>query len=505
MQNQKRIPKTAQPNILLKGILAILSVCLLGLSGFLSYKFIFSQPSPLESLPNPELTSVDRQVADKIRAMRQETAQKPHSAQSWGNLAMTLDIHDFKQEAMTCYKQAIKLNPNEFRWPYFSAILRCELGAPDALEWFERSRSLKPNYAPLYVRYGQALFNAGHLEKSRELFQRAMTLNDTSSHAYLGLGKIALAQADLSNSRRYLHKALEIDSSHREVHGVLAEVLRRLGEPEKATKELQIAQALPKITPLTDPIYEELIAEGVSAFWYGQRARTYQRRGLTNEAVRELKIALQFSPNSKGYTYLGELLQKLGRLDEAVIYYRKAIAIDPNYYWGINNLAQVLFQMGQVEEAGSWAVRALRLNPRLPEAYITLGTFYIHQGRESEAIAIFRRGLKLTRGVLPVAQHLAWLLATSSKAELRNGEKAVQLAEAVCEKNDFQDAESLDVLAAAYAETGQFSKARTTAQKALALAYANQRNELARQIQSRLRLFETDKPYHIKIAQLNSN
>lgn len=488
---QANDPKGVSRRILISLVL----VSFLGLSGVLSYKFMFSKPNTLESLPNPDLTSVDSRVVEKIRALRREVERNPNVAQLWGNLAMTLHIHDFKLEALPCYKQAIKLDPEEFRWPYYCTIIFSELGAQEAFEWFERSSSLKPDYAPLYLMYGQALFNAGNLEKSREVFHRALTIDETSSHAYLGLGKIALSQDDLLSSQQYLQKALALNPRHREAHGVLAEVLRRLGEPEKATEELQTAQDLPKITPVADPVYEELVDEGISAFWYGERARIYQRKGLTNEAVRELQMALQFAPNPKGYNYLGQLLQQLERFDEAARNYRKAIAMNPNYYMALNNLAQVLFQMDHVEEARTWAERALRLNPRFPEAYITLGTYYMRAGRDSDAIATFRRGLNLTRGVLPIAQRLAWLLATSTHAELRHGRKAVQLAEAVCEKNNYQDAESLDVLAAAYAETGQFPKAIATAQKALKLADSSQQKELADQIQSRLILFQSNKPY----------
>ena len=173
---------------------------------------------------------------------------------------MVLDIHSFKRESIPCYKQAVALNPMEFRWLYFGAIVLNETVSPEALEWFERSNKLDPNYAPLQLHYGQALFNTGHLEKAEKSFEQVVRLLTASSHGYLGLGKIFMARGNLQGSQTHLLKALDLDSKHREVHGVLAEVLRRLGKIDESAKELQIANQLPKIARIDDPLYEELVA-----------------------------------------------------------------------------------------------------------------------------------------------------------------------------------------------------------------------------------------------------
>ena len=115
--------------------------------------------------------------------------------------------------------------------------------------------------------------------------------------------------------------------------------------------------------------------------------------------------------------------------------------------------------------------------------------------REAEAIALFRRGLKLTQGFMPIALRLAWLLSTTPDDGLRNGEEALLLASAVNEKLKSQDAKTLDVLAVAYAETGRFDQAVKAAHKAYKLAASSQQTDLADEIQARLSLFQTNQPY----------
>ncbi|MFQ5823240.1 MAG: tetratricopeptide repeat protein [bacterium] len=470
-------------------------VCIFVIISILTYKIIFSPQSSLELLPDPDLSGMEEQVAKKIQTLRMEVEKNPTSATAWGKLAMNLDIHDLKNESVPCYKQAAAIDATDFRWPYYCAIVLYEMGSRDALEWFERSRSLKPNYVPLHVRLGQALFDAGRLEESSHEFKRAIAADQNTSHAYLGLAQISLSQGDLQNSRQFLQKALEINPQHREVHGLMAAVYRRLNKKEKATNELLLAQQLPKITPVVDSVYKKLEAEGVSALWYRDRGITYFGKGLYEEAIREFQMALQFKPDPRGHNYVGDLLYKLKRYDEAASHYRAAIAMNPNYYLALNNLGQTLFEMDQVAEAIQWVKKSLRLNPRLPDAYINLGTFYRQSARTAEAIAILRRGLKAIRNFPPIALSLARLLATTSEDEFRNGTEALRLAKFVCEKTNFQNTEALDVLATAYAETGQFDRAMRTAQEALGLIDPTRQKELAAQIQSHLKLFKSNKPY----------
>ena len=52
--------------------------------------------------------------------------------------------------------------------------------------------------------------------------------------------------------------------------------------------------------------------------------------------------------------------------------------------------------------------------------------------------------------------NLAWLLATSPEEGIRDGKRAIELAEKACEETEWQDAHIISTLAAGYAETGNF-------------------------------------------------
>jgi cytochrome c-type biogenesis protein CcmH/NrfG len=110
-------------------------------------------------------------------------------------------------------------------------------------------------------------------------------------------------------------------------------------------------------------------------------------------------------------------------------------------------------------------------------------------GKVAEAIQHYREALNVDSNNPVVLNSLAWILATTSKPELRNGEEAVQLATKAVELTDRRLPRFIGTLAAAYAETGQFSKAAQIAQTARILAIlANQPDE-AEQIDKLLSLY----------------
>jgi len=97
------------------------------------------------------------------------------------------------------------------------------------------------------------------------------------------------------------------------------------------------------------------------------------------------------------------------------------------------------------------------------------------------------------QGDLTARNNLAWLLATSPSADLRNGARAVTLAQPLAVLYDSWG--YLDTLAAAQAEAGNFAAASRTERKAVDLAQAQVSPTTLRELEQRLTLFQRDEPY----------
>jgi Flp pilus assembly protein TadD len=152
---------------------------------------------------------------------------------------------------------------------------------------------------------------------------------------------------------------------------------------------------------------------------------------------------------------IGTTLAQQGRLDEAIIYFRKALRIKPDFADAHYSLAMALEAQGILNEAIYHYNQALSIEPNWP---------------------------------LPL-NGIAWILAEHPDPNMRNPRQAVELAEKAARLTNYQDASILDTLAAGYASAGRFDKAVVTAQKALSLALAEGNDQLINHIRKRLEIY----------------
>ena len=261
----------------------------------------------------------------------------------------------------------------------------------------------------------------------------------------------------------------------------MAEVLRRLGKPKAAEAEMRTVRRLPEITPLKDPVYEEVIGEGVSALWFRERGRGYEAKGDLAQAVREYKGALRYKPDASGHAYVGQLLERLNRLPEAMIHFRQAITISPRYIPAYLRLADALARDGKVDEAKGLAQRAARMEPSYPDSYILLSDMQ----NDDEAAATLHRGLRATKGHPYLAMRLSWILSTAPSDSIRDGAEAERLARLAMGRLG-ESAEGLATLAAAFAEQGDFENAIRFARQAISDARQQNNHLLAEEVEKGL-------------------
>jgi cytochrome c-type biogenesis protein CcmH/NrfG len=113
----------------------------------------------------------------------------------------------------------------------------------------------------------------------------------------------------------------------------------------------------------------------------------------------------------------------------------------------------------------------------------------------AHAVGQYREALRLRPDWIEALNNLAWILATSSADDLRNGKEAVALASHAVELTRTNSAGALDTLAAALAETSRFSEAVTALEMAAALVKSNSETSLAAEIQSHLESYKAGKPW----------
>ncbi|MDR1477517.1 MAG: tetratricopeptide repeat protein [Planctomycetaceae bacterium] len=98
------------------------------------------------------------------------------------------------------------------------------------------------------------------------------------------------------------------------------------------------------------------------------------------------------------------------------------------------------------------------------------GNILLSMRRHSDAVKIFEEVIKEDPLDKTTLNNLSWLLSTSTIDMVRNGKRALELAERACELTDYKVAYILSTLAAAHAELGDFKKAVEFSQKSIDLS-----------------------------------
>ncbi len=71
--------------------------------------------------------------------------------------------------------------------------------------------------------------------------------------------------------------------------------------------------------------------------------------------------------------------------------FRKAVAVDPTFAQGYNNLGMLSANRGQLFQAAGYFLKALELDPETVETYFNLATTYLDRGDTKSAITILER------------------------------------------------------------------------------------------------------------------
>ena len=191
---------------------------------------------------------------------------------------------------------------------------------------------------------------------------------------------------------------------------------------------------------------------------------------------------------------LADALGLKGLADEAMLHYEEAIKLVPNYADAYYNRGNILFANGRLDEAIADWEKTLQIQPNHADAHTCLGNALLRQGLRTEALAHYEKALVLAPEDPHSRNNIAWLLATSSDAAIRDGARAVGFANEAVQLSGGREPSFLRTLAAAYAESGRFSEAVAAARQASVIATMQGKTRLANSLEKDLLLYRGHLP-----------
>jgi tetratricopeptide (TPR) repeat protein len=429
--------------------------------------------SELSPVVEPDLSGLDTVVADQLRQARTEmetviadpTAGVDRLAAAYGTLGQLYHAYELLDAAESCYLNASFLSPQNFRWVHLLAdVARIEGDLEEAAARYETAWSLQPYDFAALVRLGGAYTELGRADEAEAAFKTALTLSPGSPSAMAGLGQLALERREFGDAVRYFQAALKAAPEANRLHYSLAMAYRGLGEMEAARRHLDLRGTVGVRPP--DPVVDQLqlLTEGERVHLV--RGRLAFASGRYQEAADEFAAAVAADPGSaRAMVNLGTALGQLGDLDGAIEKYRQALVIDPDQTTAHFNLGSSLVEQDRAAEAIPHLEVVLRSAPYDAEAHLLMARALVASGDDWTSLEHFKRAAELdpanvgavTGGAaalvrlgqfgraesvldaghrrIPdngaIAFALARLLAACPEAEVRDGEKALELARAV--------------------------------------------------------------------------
>jgi tetratricopeptide (TPR) repeat protein len=311
-------------------------------------------------------------------------------------------------------------------------------------------------------------------------WQAALASNPGSWSAHNGLGSVLHERGQSDEAIAHFREAVRLKPDFSTAYYNLGGVLRERGRPDEAMAEFAKAIEI-------QPDYS------AAHYYLGEILRD---NGRVDEAIVHLQKAVQVHPEyAAAHESLGLLYLRTGQTDRALDHLQRALDFRPNDAEDHNNLASVLWKTGHVREAMAHYERALEIRPDYALVHHSLGGLLEQEGRARDAIAHYERALEIDPGYAAASSSLAWVLATSPDASVRDGARAVTLAEDAQRRSGGKSPVFLATLAAALAESGRFAEANETATAALRLATDEQKTALATLLREQIDLYQRGLPF----------
>ena len=305
---------------------------------------------------------------------------------------------------------------------------------------------------------------------SEALFRHALAVTDDNALAETDLGLAVLGKGRFDEAVGHLQAAVRLKPSAAEVHNNLGTAYLNKKQYDEAIGQFQAAISL-------KPSHVKAHANLGLAFL---------DKNNFDGAISEFQETVNLQPDFDGaQVNLGVALLKKGLTDEAISQFQEAINRKPDDGNAHFNLGVAFSNEGRLDEAISHYQEAIRINPNDADAKSNLA-------RDSE----LKKAMNLAAADPAALNNLAWRLATSPAAGLRNGTLAVKLAEHACELTQYRVTVMVGTLAAAYAEAGRFDEAVATGQKACALASEFGEADLLQRNQELVALYQAHRAYH---------
>ena len=273
-------------------------------------------------------------------------------------------------------------------------ISRTSTSLEQASDHFQKAIEIDPDFALAYVALAEAYMLRGDyaglsldemLSSAEPAISTALNLDDQLAQAYVARGAVRSKAGDISGAVDAFQRAVDLDPNLAKAYHWYGDVLLgRLQQPEAALPLLEKAYTL-------DPVSPALIVT------IGQ---ALSGLGRFDEAMEFYQKALEIEPAyASSYYLIGSLHAYAGgRLDLGVRWSLESAARDPRYVTNLRALGIYYLALGDDTQAEYWINRALSIGPDRYLSNMAAAFLNFQRGEDTKVLEIARRLQATTPG-----------------------------------------------------------------------------------------------------------
>jgi tetratricopeptide (TPR) repeat protein len=265
-------------------------------------------------------------------------------------------------EAVEAYRKSVAADPHVFESTLNLGLMLARTHDPEAASILRKATQLKPDTKP-NEGLARAWISLGHLTEEKDpqgalaAYREAAKLQPRDPEPVLSTGLLLEQQGKLGEAEKEYLRAAELDPGSVDATVGLANIYQKTGRMPDADA------ALHRYTQL----------EPGNAAAYFQLGRVLVAEHKRYDAIETYEAGLKLQPeDSTAQRELAALYDIAGRFDKAEALFRKLIALNGNDAEARAGLGAALLHAHKNVEAQDELLQAIRLNPRLADAYSDL-------------------------------------------------------------------------------------------------------------------------------------
>jgi protein O-GlcNAc transferase len=289
----------------------------------------------------------------------------------------------------------------------------------EAVALYRESVAAAPGHPAIHRRLGSALQASGAVEDAISSYRRAIELDPEEARAHDELGRLLGQGGDLRGASEHLRVAIQLDPTLVAARGALGDILCRDGRWLEGIAELRAAIALDEsnwvlhsflgsalgalgpegLDEAMDCLRRVIALAPGNVAAHLQLGLAFWARGDSAPAIALVERAVRLDPKlATGHRALGGMLRVAGRVDEAIVSLRAALAIEPkdgesSYHLGVCLCSRS--SDASVREGLEHLLRATALTPGNAAAHTQLGATLASVGHRDQSLTFYRSALSM--------------------------------------------------------------------------------------------------------------